>query len=167
MTTPASPSGESGASQEDRITGGSIGMRAAMRVIEGALDHRLERGFAPLTVAVLDAGGHLVALQREDRSGIMRVEIAFGKAWGALGLRVPSRDIQRRGESHPWLVQGLIGVSSGRMVPAPGGVLIRSGRDVVGAVGISGDTSEPDEECAVAGIRAAGFEPDATSTEPW
>jgi uncharacterized protein GlcG (DUF336 family) len=107
---------------------------------------------------VLDAGGHPVALKREDRSGIMRVDIATGKAWGGLGMGFGSRELFDRSSKQPMFITALAAVSQGRMVPAPGGVLIRGGDgDVVGAVGISGDTSDNDEVCAVAGIEAAGL----------
>ncbi|MGH6959242.1 MAG: GlcG/HbpS family heme-binding protein, partial [Dongiaceae bacterium] len=121
-----------------------------------------ETNCAPLTVAVLDAGGHLVAFKREDRSGIMRFDIAFGKAWGALGMGFPSRTLGERAAQHPTFFQLLAAVSQGRLVAAPGGVLIRDGAgNIIGAVGISGDTSDKDEVCAVAGIEATGLKADA------
>ncbi len=116
--------------------------------------------FAPLTVVVLDAGGHPVALQREDRSGIMRVEIATGKAWGGLGMGFGSRELFDRSSKQPMFITAIAAVSQGRMVPVPGGVLVRGGNgDIIGAVGISGDTSDNDEICAIAGIEAAGLTP--------
>ena len=113
---------------------------------------------APLTVAVLDAGGHLVAFKREDKSGILRHDIAHGKAWGALGMGFGSRTLSERAANTPQFFSALYAASGGRMVPAPGGVLIRdAGGDVIGAVGISGDVSDKDEACAIAGIEAAGL----------
>lgn len=144
----------------------SITLQQADAVIAAALVRAEELGCAPLTVAVLDAGGHLVALKRQDRSGIVRPEIATGKAWGALGMRLPSRDLARRAEHMPAFFAALAAASHGRMVPVPGGVLVRDGDEVIGAVGISGDTSDRDEDCAVAGIHVAGLEADTDSTDP-
>ena len=144
----------------------SVSLEEATKVIAATLQHGRSIACAPLTVAVLDPGGHLVALQREDRSGIMRVEIAVGKAWGALGMRLPSRELASRAESMPQFINALTVASQGRLIPVPGGVLIRDEEDVVGAVGVSGDLSDRDEECAVQGVEAAGLTPDMTSTAP-
>lgn len=145
----------------------SIDLAAATTIIDAALARGRELECSPLTIAVLDAGGHLVALKREDRSGIMRPQIAVGKAWGALGMRLPSRDLARRAEHMPHFFGALNGAADGRLLPAAGGVLIRRDGDVIGAVGVTGDTSDRDEDCAIAGIVAAGHEPDATSDKPW
>jgi uncharacterized protein GlcG (DUF336 family) len=147
--------------------GASVDLAAAATIVDEALAHGRQLGCSPLTVVVLDAGGHPVALKREDRSGIMRTEIAMGKAWGALGMRLPSRDLQRRAELMPRFIDALAAASSGRLIPVAGGVLIRSEGDVIGAVGVSGDVSDRDEACAVHGILAAGLEADTESTEPW
>jgi uncharacterized protein GlcG (DUF336 family) len=107
------------------------------------------------------ADGHLVAFKREDRSGIMRFDIAFGKAWGALGFGFPSRTLGERAEKYPVFFQTIAVVSQGRFVAAAGGVLIRDREgDIIGAVGISGDNSDKDEICAVAGVQAAGLQAD-------
>jgi len=136
-------------------------LEQASTIVDVALKKGRETNSAPLTVAVLDAGGHLVAFKREDRSGIMRFDIAFGKAWGALGMGFPSRTLGERAEKHSTFFQTLAAVSQGRLVPAPGGVLIRGGGgNIIGAVGISGDSSDKDEVCAVAGIQAAGLKAD-------
>jgi uncharacterized protein GlcG (DUF336 family) len=117
--------------------------------------------FQPLTVVVLDAGGHMVVVKREDGSGIVRMEIARGKAWGALGMGLGSRTLFERAEKTPMFFTTLAAASGGRVVTNPGGVLIRdAGGDVIGAVGISGDTSDNDEMCAIAGIAAAGLKAD-------
>jgi len=130
----------------------------ALRVIEGALAKAAELKCEPLTVVVLDAGGHEVAVQRQDRSGILRVDIARAKAWGALGMGYASREIAERTQKNPGFFGALVAVSQGRLAPAAGGVLIHDGeRSVIGAVGISGDTSDRDEECAFAGLSAAGL----------
>ena len=133
--------------------------RAAM-IVEAALQKGRALGLAPLTVAVLDAGGHLVAFQREDNSGILRFDIAFGKAWGSLGMGFGSREFLARAQANPGFVSALGAASGGRVIPVPGGVLVKSASgETLGAVGISGDTSDQDEICAVAGIVAAGFVP--------
>lgn len=130
----------------------------AATIVDTALARGRESGFQPLSVAVLDAGGHLVAFKREDRSGIIRFEIAFGKAYGALGMGFGSRELAVRAAGNPAFIGALAVASGGRLVPAPSGVLILSGGEVIGAVGISGDNSDNDETCALAGIAAAGFE---------
>jgi len=136
----------------------SINLNQASTIVDVALTKGRETNCAPLTVAVLDAGGHLVALKREDKSGILRFDIAFGKAWGALGMGFGSRELADRAGKNPLFFGVLATVSQGRLVPVPGGVLIKDASgSVLGAVGISGDTSDKDEVCAVAGIEAAGL----------
>lgn len=132
----------------------------ANTIIETALKHAASNKFRPLTVAVLDDGGHLVAFQRQDKSPIMRPQVAMGKAWGALGMGRSSRGLAALAAERPAFVSALVTASEGRMIPVPGGVLIRnSAGDTLGAVGVSGDTSDRDEEAAVAGIKAAGLVP--------
>jgi uncharacterized protein GlcG (DUF336 family) len=138
-----------------------ITLQQASVVVESALRRGRETGCAPLAVAVLDDGGHLKAFAREDGAGIIRPQIAMGKAWGALGMGVGSRALARRladnPQQHPFFT-ALNAMSDGRVVPVPGGVLIRDAAGtVLGAVGISGDTSDKDEVCALAGIVAAGL----------
>ena len=136
-----------------------ITLQQATTVVEAALRKGRETGCAPLAVAVLDDGGHLKAFAREDGAGIIRPQIAVGKAWGALGMGMGSRALARRVAEQPQqapFFAALNAMSDGRVVPAPGGVLIRDGAGVViGAVGISGDASDKDEACALAGIEAA------------
>ena len=130
----------------------------AATITDAALAKGRADAMAPLTVAVLDAGGHLVAFKREDRSGILRFDIAYGKAWGALGMGFGSREWTNRVTASPAFFTAIAAASVGRVVPAPGGVLIEDGQgNVIGAVGISGDTSDKDEACALAGIAAAGL----------
>jgi len=135
----------------------SVTLAQASTIVDVALKRGRETNCAPLTVAVLDAGGHLVAFKREDRSGILRFDIAYGKAWGALGMGFGSRELGERAGKNPLFFGVLATVSHGRLVPVPGGVLIKDANGVLGAVGISGDTSDKDEVCAVAGIEAAGL----------
>ena len=137
----------------------SVTLQQATTIVETALRTGRETNCAPLAVAVLDAGGHLKAFAREDGAGIVRPQIAVGKAWGALGMGLGSRTLARRVAEQPQqqaFFAALNAMSEGRVVPAAGGVLIRDGAGVVlGAVGISGDVSDKDEACALAGIAAA------------
>ena len=140
----------------------NVTLAQASTIVDTALAKGRELKLHPLTVVVLDAGGHLVAMKREDKSGILRTQIATGKAWGTLGMGFGGREFARRAAAGGGLfLTALMEASEGRVVPAPGGVLIRDAAGaVIGAVGISGDTSEKDEACAVAGIAAAGLAAD-------
>lgn len=140
----------------------NVTLEQAKLIADAALEKGRELGLAPLTVAVLDTGGQLVLLYREDNSSLLRPEIAIGKAWGVLGLGFGGSELARRAAGNPGFFNALTVMSGGKMVPVPGGVLIRhkSGA-LVGAVGISGDTSLNDEICAVHGIRASGLEADS------
>ena len=127
-------------------------------IVDKALAKGRELNLQPLTVVVLDAGGHAVAMKREDKSGILRAQIATGKAWGTLGMGFGGREFARRAASGGIFLQALMAASEGRVIPAAGGVLIRDAAgDIIGAVGISGDTSDKDEICAVQGIQNAGL----------
>ncbi len=140
---------------------------SASIIIDTVLAKGREVGLLPLTVAVLDSGGNIIAFKREDGSGIMRPQIAIGKAWGSLGMGVSSRTLRDRISDRPTFLNALATVSGGRLVPVPGGVIIhnRSG-EILGAVGISGDASDKDEYCAIAGVEAAGFQPDPAKASP-
>jgi uncharacterized protein GlcG (DUF336 family) len=136
----------------------SVTLAQASTIVDTALTKGREMNLAPLTVAVLDAGGHMVAFKREDKSGILRYDIAYGKAWGALGMGFGSRELGDRAAKNPVFFGVLATVSQGRLIPVPGGVLIKDDAGgVLGAVGISGDASDKDEACAIAGIEAAGL----------
>jgi uncharacterized protein GlcG (DUF336 family) len=136
-------------------------LEQASQIIDAALDRAVQLGLKPLTIAVLDAGGHLVAFKRQDSSGILRPEIAQGKAWGALGMGLGSRALAQRAETAPAFFVSLASASHGRIFPVPGGVLIRGpARQVLGAVGVSGDSPDNDETCAVCGIEHAGLTAD-------
>jgi len=138
----------------------------ASTIVDKSLEKGREMSFAPLTVAVLDAGGQLKALKREDGSSLIRPEIALGKAWGVLGMGFGGRELARRAAKAPVFFGALSDMSGGRMVPVPGGVLIRSASgEILGSVGVSGDVSENDELCAVYGIKAAGLKPDTGDKE--
>lgn len=134
----------------------------SLEIIDSALAKGKALGLKPLAVAVLDAGGHLKAFQREDGASMMRFEIASGKAYGAIALGVGSRWLNAQAETRPHFLEGLSAVSGGKIVAIPGGVLVKdSAGAIIGAVGITGDTSDNDEIAAIAGIEAAGFTPDA------
>jgi uncharacterized protein GlcG (DUF336 family) len=139
----------------------SISLAKANHIIEAAFAKAKVAGLKPLSVVVLDAGGQVIAFQKQDGSSMLRFEIASGKAFGALAVGMGSRKIEAMAKERPHFMEGLSGVSGGRIVPVPGGVLVRSAGQLVGAVGITGDTSDNDELAAVAGIEAAGFEADA------
>lgn len=135
-----------------------ISLAQADTIIDTAITTRKREGFAALTVAVLDPGGHLVAMKREDDSGILRTDIATSKAWGALGMGFSSREIGARAAKAPAFYGALVEVARGRLVPGPGGVLVYDAAGaLLGAVGISGDSGDNDEICALAGIAAAGL----------
>ena len=132
------------------------------RLIEAALAEGRTRNLQPLTVAVLDAGGHVIALQREDGSSLLRPQIATAKAWGSLGLGFGGRELARRATANPTFFNMLIELSEGKMAPVQGGVIVRDAAGtVLGAVGITGDLSAQDEACALAGIAAVGLVADA------
>ena len=132
----------------------------ARTIISGALAHGREHGMNPLCVAVLDAGGHLKAFEREDGVANRRFEVAFGKAHGAISMGLNSRMIETLAIERPHFINGVVGAFGGALVPVAGGVIIVDGDGArVGAVGISGDTSDNDEDAAVAGIAAAGLSP--------
>ena len=139
----------------------NIQLQQALRIVEESLSRARGKGLQPLTVAVLDGGGHLVALGREDGSGLLRPQIAIGKAWGALGMGRGSRTLAERAQAHPEFFNALTVASGGRIFPVPGGVLVRNtDNELLGAVGISGDLPDEDESCAVAGIEAAALRAD-------
>jgi uncharacterized protein GlcG (DUF336 family) len=139
----------------------SLTLAQASTIVDVALKTARDQKFQPLSVAVLDPGGHLVAFKREDKSGILRFDIAFGKAWGALGMGLGSRTLAERAANTPQFFTMLAAASGGRMICNPAGVLIRDADgDIIGAVGISGDTADNDEICAIAGVEAAGLKAD-------
>jgi uncharacterized protein GlcG (DUF336 family) len=135
----------------------TISLDAARTIIEAGRAHAREIDCKPMTVVVLDAGGHVRAVEREDGSANKRFEIAFGKAHGALSLGMGSRALMARAEQQPYFIAAVTAAVGGALVPVPGGVLVLDGDEVVGAVGVTGDTSDKDEAVAVAGIEAAGL----------
>ena len=130
----------------------------AQTIASEALRKGSELNLKPLTVAVLDAGGHPIVLLRADGASNLRPEIATGKASGALDLGVSSRKIAEMAQDRPTFVSSLSGISTGGIIPAAGGVIIVDAAGTpIGAVGVTGDTSDNDEVCALAGVAAAGL----------
>ena len=139
----------------------SVTLTQATAIVDAALKKARDAKQMPQTVVVLDPGGHVVCAKREDNSGIIRFEIAVGKAYGALGMGWGSRTMMERAAQNPNFLTAIVAASGGRMVPNPAGVLIRdAGNKVLGAVGVSGDTGDNDEIIAIAGIEAAGLKAD-------
>ena len=137
----------------------------ANRIADGVLAKGTEMKFAPLTVVVLDAGGHAVVLKRADGASIMRPELATAKAWGALGMGFGGRELARRAQAVPHFFAALNAISDGRMAAVAGGALLRNaaGR-IVGSVGVSGDTSDNDEKAIIPAVLAVGLTPDTGDT---
>jgi uncharacterized protein GlcG (DUF336 family) len=146
-------------------------LKIAVSLAGQALAAGREISAAPLTVAVLDSGGHLVALQREDGASLLRPQIAIGKAWGAIALGKGSRLLAQDAQQRPAFFAALNGLGQSNIVPAPGGVLIRDqDGKVMGAIGVSGDVSDVDEQVAVKAVEVSGLRADAGAlcvlTEP-
>ena len=138
-----------------------VTLAQATTIIDTALKKARDLKQMPQTVVVLDAGGHVVCAKREDNSGIIRFEIAVGKAYGALGMGWGSRTMMERAAQNPNFLTSVVAASGGRMVPNPAGILIRDANNaIIGAVGISGDTGDNDEIIGIAGIEAAGLKAD-------
>ena len=135
-----------------------ITLDQAQAIIAAALKEGRTLGLKPISVAVLDPGGHMVGFAREDHSSNLRPQIATAKASGALALGVCSRTIGEMAVERPTFINAAAGLAPAGIVPAAGGVLIRNGEgDVIGAVGVTGDTSDNDELCAMSGIENAGL----------
>lgn len=138
----------------------SIGLETAKSIIAGARAAAKEYGLKPLTVVVLDSGGHVVSVEREDGAANNRFEIAFGKAYGALALGMGSRSLMARAEQQPYFISAAAAAIGGRLIPVPGGVLVKDEAGmVVGCVGVSGDTSDNDELAAISGVKSASLLP--------
>ena len=138
----------------------SIGLETAKVITAAVRAAGKERGLKPLTVVVLDAGGHVVSAEREDGASNNRFEIAYGKAYGALALGMGSRALLARAEQQPYFIASATAAIGGKLMPVPGGVLVKDDTGaVVGCVGVSGDTSDNDELAAIAGITSASLVP--------
>lgn len=132
-------------------------LKEAQTIVDSALKKGRDKNMKPLTVAVLDARGCLVAFAMEE-GGLLREAVAKGKAWGALGMGRSSRGLEQMAKDRPHFMNAIVEASGGRVVPVPGGVLMKNKAGaIVGAVGVSGDTSDNDEVAGVAGIESAGL----------
>ena len=135
-----------------------ITLDQAKTVVRVAREKGRELGLKPLSVAVLDAGGHLIAFEREDGASPGRFEIARGKAYGAVMLGMPGSAQMARAEDQAYFMAAVNGAFGGKVIPVPGGVLVKDASGaVIGAVGVTGDTSDNDAKAAMAGIMAAGL----------
>lgn len=138
----------------------SISLQQAQAIINDCLEWRKSNGLKPLTVAVLDTGGYLLALAREDGTSNLRPEIAQGKARGAIAMGLGSRALFERAKVEPFFIQSMNALSDGSLVPVPGGVLIKKDDVILGALGITGDNSDNDEACAISSIEKSGYQAD-------
>jgi uncharacterized protein GlcG (DUF336 family) len=132
-------------------------LEIARKILDVALAKGTEKKLKPLVVTILDARGCVKLTAAQDGTSLLRSEIAHGKAYGALAMGMGSRALFQRAQEAPFFVSAVNSLAQGRLVPVPGGVLIQDGGVLLGAVGVSGDTSDNDEVCAIAGIEAAGL----------
>lgn len=137
----------------------AITLRKARTIVRKTLEKGREMELKPLSVVVLDAGGHVIAFEREDGASPGRFAIAHGKAYGSVMLGMAGRAQMARAEQQAYFMDAVNGLFGGQTVPVPGGVLVRDKRGaVIGAVGVTGDTSDNDAAAAEAGILAAGLQ---------
>ena len=137
-----------------------ITLKDAQKIVEGCLKKAREENMNPITIAVVDTRGVLVSSAMEDNSAIIRPDIAFAKAWGCFGIGFSSREIRNLIGAQPeqtHFFHSVRAMSGNKIAPSPGGIMIKTGDDVIGAVGISGDLPDRDEICAIAGVEAAGL----------
>ncbi|WP_089174689.1 heme-binding protein [Bosea sp. AS-1] len=138
-----------------------LSLAQAQTILSTALAHATEGKFKPLAIAVIDARGAQKAFAAQDGTSLKRGEIALGKAHGAVALGLGSRALHKMAQERPYFIEAATHAVGGLLMPVPGGVLIRSPEgELLGAVGISGDTSDNDEAAATAGIAAAGLRAD-------
>ena len=133
----------------------------ARKILDAALAKAVEQKFKPLVITILDARGAVKLTAAQDGTSLMRAEIANGKAYGALAMGMGSRALFQRAKEQAPFIDAVNALAQGRLVPVPGGVLIQDGITLLGAVGVSGDTSDNDETCVIAGIEAAGLKANA------
>ena len=130
----------------------------ANAMIDFAFIKARELNTAPMAAIVLDNGGNIIAFKREDGASIMRFDIAYGKAWGAIGMLSSSRKVAEMAEARPTFVSSLATMSGGKIVPSPGGILIYDDKsNLLGSVGVSGDLPDLDEECAIFAVKSQKF----------
>ena len=135
----------------------AITLDQARRIIDATFGKGAEMSLKPLSVVVLDAGGHVQAFERQDGASPGRFAVAHGKAYGAVMLGMPGSAQLARAEQQPFFMAAMNGAFGGAVVPVPGGILVKDGNAVIGAVGVTGDTSDNDAEAGLAGIAAAGL----------
>jgi len=139
-------------------------LKQANAIVEHALAKAREMRIKPLGVVVLDASGHMIAAQREDGASMFRLDIATGKAWGAVAMDCSSRALAKRAKDNPNFFITLAATAKGRFLPQPGGVLIKNAQgEIIGGAGASGGTGDEDEACCVHGIEKAGLAADASA----
>ncbi len=137
-------------------------LKIAQEIVQTALEEAARRQLKPLAIMVLDSRGSVKASASQDGTSLLREKVAHGKAFGALGLGLGSRAIFNRAQEQPYFVSAINAIAGGSLVPVPGGVLIKGATgEILGVVGISGDTSDNDEACAITAIKAVALEPDA------
>ena len=130
----------------------------AKTILEHAFKEQQKQGFKPMAIVVLGSGGSIKASESQDGTSLIRPKVAHGKAYGAYAVGMGSRALFERAKAEPFFIQSVNALCDGALVPVPGGVLIRDqDGNLLGAVGVTGDISDNDEICAVAGIEAAGF----------
>lgn len=140
----------------------ALTLEKARAMISATREEGRAMGLKPLSVVVLDGGGHVLAFEREDGAAPGRFAIAHGKAYGAVMLGMAGRAQMARAEAQAYFMAAVNGVYGGQVVPVPGGVLLRDGAGVViGAIGVTGDTSDNDAAAALAGAVAAGIAAEA------
>lgn len=132
----------------------------ARKILDAALDYITAQKFKPMAVGIIDARGALMAYAAQDGTSLKRGDIALGKANGAVALGMGTRALMKRAETQGYFIAAATAAIGGALIPVPGGVLIKRDGAVVGAIGISGDTSDNDEAAALAGIKAAGYDAD-------
>lgn len=137
-----------------------ITLELAQKLADLCLTRARETGMKPLTIAVVDAAGQLKVLLRQDGTSLMRPDIAQGKARGAVGMGLGSRALYERAQTQPYFIQAMNAIAGGSLVPVPGGVLIKHDGRIIGAIGITGDSSDNDEACAIYAIKSVGLTAD-------
>lgn len=138
----------------------TLTLENARTIIAATQAARAEHGFNPMAVVVLDAGGHVLAFERQDGCSNMRFEVAYAKAHGVVQTGFGARELERRAQARPHFIAGVTSAIGGALLAVPGGVIIEDSEGtIVGAVGVTGDTSENDEVCGIAGVEAIGLIP--------
>jgi uncharacterized protein GlcG (DUF336 family) len=136
----------------------TLSLAIASQIVDASLEEARRRRLLPLCATVVDAGGHIIAMKREDGANVLRTDISHAKAAGCAGTGLGGMELARRAHLAPGAFTGLIAASQGRLVGAQGGVLIcDQAGSILGAIGVSGDASDADEACAIAGVTSAGL----------